>query len=246
MKNPFAAFHQPPLFVLETLGDILEPGGPQLPPFADRQQHEECLQWADLHYERPVCRHCRRATSRRSAKQLRVESLDDGRDGAGVHVGSLSPRMSLVFSARFLAALTGEERAVLQFLPVDAPKSNEGVFELVGPDQVRPVALVSVAPSGWSCPSCHQACWAYWVPGSRIRMFVRADALPTTPKGVFVLRDVDSHHLVVTAERLATLRSAKVMRGLQAIPLGVLPAELATDSPELPEIEAPQYFEVSE
>jgi hypothetical protein len=77
-------------------------------------------------------------------------------------------------------------------------------------------------------------------------MFVLAENVAAVDRAMFVVRDFDHDRLVVTAERLEQLRSAKVMRRLQGTPVGVLPAAVATDSPELPHIEAPRYFEGSE
>ena len=142
--------------------------------------------------------------------------------------GGVSPACGHLFSDRFLARLTDEERAGLVLRPVQGPPdSGREFFELLGQPLLEFVGLPDFPGRiGGTCAGCGPTSFTY-IADWKVANFVAASDLPAPLPPVFGVRDdLGDTRLAMTLERYLELRPGPGMENILAAPLYVAPGEV--------------------
>ncbi|HST62276.1 MAG TPA: hypothetical protein VLK84_26470 [Longimicrobium sp.] len=205
------------------------------------------LNW-DALFEGGVCARCGMACGPRTDEPVRfrhVEASGARSDGWLAGPSPFGARMCL-YSERFLALLTDEERGLLHWRPAENTAfGDRAVFELAGSAHPVPLArphggapyVERCGECGWEPPPHYSANTTHpdWMMrfaragGFLPRLYVAAADLPDPPPAAFTVGDVrDSLLLALHPARWAefvSLPDKRRLRGVQGWDLGVLPAE---------------------
>jgi hypothetical protein len=205
-----------------------EPRGTWFEPEDERTKREA---WYDDFFSTPCCSECRSPLAPRSGLPLTLSYVKGSYDGGFV---SFSRATLYVFSEKFLALLSEEERQRLEFRPViRSKKGRKQFFELIGPSGPPEVAVRGLELGGWRCEVCDTRCFGYWSKDSVIHDFVARSDLPNPLREVFTIGVQPNVHLCVTAERWAKMVGQPGTRGIVSQLIGVVPDEEVVRTPEL-------------
>jgi hypothetical protein len=194
---------------------------------------ETKMQFIDLYYEVPLCRHCGGTPGPRSAIPLSIDAMTDpGFDGGFASIG---PMMIRIFSEDFLALLSPAERNHLELRPINYhKKTKKKYWELLGPAGPPFVAVAGLRPDGCQCAICGFRSLGYVTENRRIHDYVARTSLPKPLPEVFTVGgQPDDVQLCIRGERWRKLIGKKGTRGVVSHPLGVVDDGEVMPEPEL-------------
>jgi ribosomal protein L37AE/L43A len=221
-----------PEILLIGSNERFETDAPRRLSFETPEEQDQRLTLLDEFYETPVCRACKKTTSRRSEKPITL-SHAPARSHAGFgYLSTDAGPMHWVFNEEFLSLLTPQEKECLKFRPVYG-RGRRKFHELVGPEGCPFTGVAGLEPGGWKCPQCGTQVWGYWVEGMSINSFLRASDLPDPLPSVFTVGRFPEIELAVTASRWKELVGLKGTRGICTSRLGIVPDHEAI-IPDLP------------
>ena len=204
------------------------------------------LDW-DALFKGGVCARCGMARGPRTDEPLRFRHTGAGpaRSDGWLAGGPVDGAKVCLYSERFLALLTEEERGLLHWRPAEnTAYGDAAVFELAGSAHRVPLVRPRGAPyvercgdCGWEPPPHHSsnATQPEWMMrfaragGFLPPLYVAAADLSDPPPAAFAVGDArESLLLALHPARwaeIAALRGKRRLRGVQGWDLGVLPPE---------------------
>jgi hypothetical protein len=193
--------------------------------------------YAESLFEQGICPNCRRARGNRTDVRLQVSDMPARVDAGWVR----RPFHGLprVFSARFLALLTDEERSRLLFEPIDSSsRARRPFFELRGPADVSTVGVRGLEADGLECTECGRRSVRVvdprlMQPDTWIDQFVCLQDLPQPLPPCFTVGSGDELNLCLTRARWDALRGHSNASGLTSKRLGVVQAECCERHPRI-------------
>ncbi|MGD9722978.1 MAG: hypothetical protein AB7O59_21395 [Pirellulales bacterium] len=205
---------------------------PRRVPFETEDERRRRDSWRDQFFLAPCCRECGTPRGPRNEHPLRLTHVRTDYDGG---FALLAGAFLHVFSERFLAQLTDDERRLLQFRPIKASqKLRHPFFELAGPPGLPTVALAGRTVTGWRCDACGARVFGYdHSADTDIGLYVARRDLPTPVPTIFTIGSRTGISLGVTADRWRALAEQPGTRGIVSRPLGALPDNQVVRVPEL-------------
>lgn len=194
--------------------------------------------WADSFFEKPPCRNCRQATSRRTSRPLELTHSLTRADGALGFLSHYGGAVARIFSEQFLDILAPAERSSLQFQGVVLKRSKRKFYELIGPEGIPYVHVRDLPCTGWKCPECGYRIWGYWKGGISFNRVVAQADLPSPLPSLFTIGTLPEIELCLTAERWSELVGRTGTRQFVSSPVGVISNDRMLSEPEL----APRIF----
>ncbi|HRX84511.1 MAG TPA: hypothetical protein P5572_05775 [Phycisphaerae bacterium] len=191
----------------------------------------------DALFQGGICPHCHRGRGPRSAATLQMRYVPPRTD-AGFVGASFGVDIHL-FSERFLAMLTADERRRLDFQPVELPAgTRRRFFELRGCPDVVHVGVRTMDSDGFACAACGYRTVAAVEPrmmeeGREVWRFVCRQDLPDPLPTCLTVGWQDSVTLVMTRARCAELHSQPGWRGIRTARLGVVGEEACDRNPRV-------------
>jgi hypothetical protein len=183
-------------------------------------------EYAEL-YEGGLCKACCSGIGARTDKPLPVMHLGDSDLlGSGLRL----PRI-LLASQKFRAVLRKDERALLEWRPVELRRSTGRIyFEVIAKRPVKSVTDRAERVTGWQCGSCGGA-----VCGSG-RFDTTYVAASDLPRPIPRLLAIDDPHLLKLTLRLQRWKAIRGKPGTKGIPIGnvvALPKSRVVRHPKL-------------
>jgi hypothetical protein len=209
--------------------DLLEPRLVELSPNAGAEGATDAAKLFDGGW----CKRCGQPMGARNGVTISVDALEPGTDAV------TCSGACLLFSGDFLELLTRDEHALAEWRPVTRRgRSRKKFFELVPKEKYRFVGSRKLDFLPARCDQCRQETgFFFWDPGVKITRFMSREEI--REQGAFVIGDLHTGHLVMTAARWAELRGRAGTRGIVASPVGVV-AE--TDALRAPEVSLPEWW----
>ncbi len=224
---PATAFAEPylapELYLLqgEEVFELSRPSRPQAESPESRAAYLATL------FTEGICPSCGHGRGQRTEVALPVDEAPRRCDAGWIRADGLHDDIS-VFSDRFLALFTPQERERFVFCPITTPPASRRQFyELRGRPGVDLVGVRKLDADGLLCRECGHRTLSVLDPrlldqGLHLTRFVCAEDLPNPLEGCFTVGSGNNLHLCVGRERWDALRGHPHARGVKSERLGVV------------------------
>jgi hypothetical protein len=183
-------------------------------------------------YAGESCKECRGRIGERTSVSLWISELESGYDGGftGYPLAHI-----LFFSDKFVSLLKQDEKAGLEFRPVQRHGRTRKKFcELIAKPSVPWVGVKGLQAKGWHCTECGNKAFGYWEEELPISQFLCKTDLPKSRPSCLVVGTPQEAHLCFTLERWKEMRGKPGTQGLVGAPVGIVDEEECERNPPLP------------
>jgi hypothetical protein len=207
----------------------------------ERMSREACGEWLEKHidglYTGGYCRACKSGIGRRTRQTIQIGRYESNSDGGFIRTRGFSgPWYGYVYSDRFLALLTPEERDRLEFqrVQIAKKKGRREYYELLSAPDATFVGVKSLDAEGSECDVCgHISIHYHQEPTVDLLWFVCRSDLPDPLPSCLVVGYNDERYVCFTRQRWDEIRGKPGTKGMVPAPIGVVSEEECDRRPRM-------------